>query len=155
MDEIDRPTDKTKNTHGFFVPRFEVHVRNETEDTRGFYAVFVPRFEVHVKIDADNWQDAAKIAISMETPKADTVFGEVAFMSEDGAEVYDVTHEVVGPCNKCGFFILDGCRKKDCTVEHGGPGGWVSTECGRVIWCCQTCRDADRKNDPEWRGHDE
>jgi hypothetical protein len=121
-----------------------------------FYAVYKVTMEEHVELDADNWQDAARIANTMVRP----VLSEKAHLEVVGlcrcesteceCEYYDTAHELVGPCNKCGHQILE----RACTVACAGlhdekVGYWCSTEHGHVQWCSQACRDADKANDPE------
>lgn len=129
-----------------------------------FYAVFKTIVEKHVLLDVDNWQDAARIANTMDLPIVQSeplleVVGMCACESpECECDYYDSVHELVGPCNKCGFQILergctDACKdqhqhsESDSKYKRGG--GWVSTTHGHVSWCSQACRDADRANDPE------
>lgn len=121
-----------------------------------FYAVFKTVVEKHVLLDADNWQDAARIANTMERPVVQAepvleVVGACACESpECECEYYDSLHELLGPCNKCGFQILErGCTDACKNSHEEKQGGWVSTEHGHVTWCSQACRDADRVNDPE------
>jgi len=127
-----------------------------------FYAVFKTTVEKHVELDADNWQEAAKIANTMPSPvvQAEPSLEVVAMCDCDCSDCdcsyYDAVHELVGPCNKCGFQILErGCT--DACEHQNSPsdpkykkgGGWVSTEHGHAFWCSQACRDADKANDPE------
>jgi hypothetical protein len=122
--------------------------------------------EKHVELDADNWQDAAKIANTMKRPivQAEPSLEVVAMCLcntvsyECECDCYDSVHELVGPCNKCGFQILERGCSAACNDQHQhspsdpkytGGGGWVSTEHGHVQWCSQACRDADKANDPE------
>jgi len=121
-----------------------------------FFAVFKATVERHIELEADNWQDAAKLANSMERP----VLSEKAYLEVVGlcmcedreyCSHYDATHELIGPCNKCGFQILERNCTNACKEQHlqCGEGGWTSTKHGHVSWCSQACRDADRANDPE------
>lgn len=125
-----------------------------------FWAVFKTTAEKHVLIDADNWQDAARIANEMGPQKiTETAHLEVVGMVEDDDLdedyicTYDSVHEILGPCNKCGFQIIErGCDSEACKESHkseiaGKSGGWCNTEHGHVQWCSQECRDADREND--------
>jgi len=129
-----------------------------------FYAVFKTMVEKHVLLDVDNWQDAAKIANTMEAPVVQAepsleVVGMCACESpECECDYYDAVHELIGPCNKCGFQILERACTDACKDQHqhseSDPkykrgGGWCSTEHGHVHWCSQACRDADKANDPE------
>ena len=128
-----------------------------------FYAVFKTVVEKHVLLDTDNWQDAARIANTMEAPvvQAEPLLEVVAMCdcqdSECDCSYYDAVHELVGPCNKCGFQILERACTEHCKEQHessdggeyGRGGGWVSTTHGHVSWCSQACRDADKANDPE------
>jgi len=129
-----------------------------------FYAVFKTVVEKHVELDADSWEAAAEIANTMKRPivQAETSLEVVAMCAcehpECECDYYDAAHELVGPCNKCGFQILergctDACKdqhqhsESDLTYSRGG--GWCSTKHGHMSWCSQACRDADRANDPE------
>lgn len=125
-----------------------------------FYAIFKVVTEKHVLVDADNYQDAARKIRAMKAPVLSeeasldgvgTVFDDT--IEEEDVCYYDVCHDLMGTCNKCGFEIVDGCSYKGgsevCDAQHTGPGGWTSTEHGHVIWCSQACRDADKANDPE------
>ncbi|MGD9728447.1 MAG: hypothetical protein AB7L09_02650 [Nitrospira sp.] len=123
-----------------------------------FYAVFKVESEEHVLLDADNWQDAARLAASMERPVISKksrleVVGMVEDDSIDEEDLfeYDSCHDIAGPCNKCGHQILDrGCGSDACREAHKDDdkrGGYVSTKHGHVTWCSQACRDADREND--------
>lgn len=129
-----------------------------------FYAVFKTMVEEHVLLDVDNWQDAAHIASSMKSPvvQAELPLSVVAMCDCSGSECdcgyYDSVHELIGPCNKCSFQILergctDACKDRhqhspsDPNYKKGG--GWVSTKHGHVTWCSQACREADKVNDPE------
>lgn len=129
-----------------------------------FYAVFKTVVEKHIELDADNWQDAARIANAMGRQKVeDTACLEVVAMCAceyDGCDCayYESAHELVGPCNKCGFQILErGCSPTCQELHQHSPtdskykkgGGYVTTKHAHVIWCSQACRDADRANDPE------
>jgi len=129
-----------------------------------FYAVFKTVVEEHVLLDVDNWQDAARIANSMECPivQAETLLDVVGMCdclaSDCECDYYDSVHELIGPCNKCGFQILErGCEKACEGTHQHSPNdpkyakglGWVSTEHGHQRWCSQACRDADRVNDLE------
>jgi hypothetical protein len=120
-----------------------------------FYAVYKVTIEKHVELDADNWQDAARIANTMEKP----VLSDRALLDcvalckcdpQDCIGFYDATHELVGPCNRCGHQILERCCTDACAGLHEEKhGSWVSTKHGHQTWCCQECRDADRANDIE------
>lgn len=123
-----------------------------------FYAVFRSVVEKHVELDAANWQEAAKIANTMECPivQAETlleVVGMCACESSDcECDHYDAVHELVGPCNKCDHQILERGCTETCKGMHAGGNirsndGWVSTVHGHVSWCSQSCRDADKIND--------
>lgn len=126
-----------------------------------FWAVFKVVSEKHVLLDADNWQEAARIANTMERPvisekgllEVVTMFKDDSVEEEDIFH-YDAQHEVCGPCNKCGFQILERACSDDCKDTHSSAdgeymrgGGWCSTKHGHVQWCSQACRDADREND--------
>ena len=103
----------------------------------------------------DNWQDAARIANTMERPVlSDTGYLECVGLCKcedpEYCDYYDATHELVGPCNKCGRQILErGCTNACEGLHDEHDGGWVSTEHGHQTWCSQECRDADRANDIE------
>ena len=120
-----------------------------------FYAVFKTVVEAHVELDADNWQEAARIANTMERPIVQAeppleVVGVCLCEDPEFCSQYDAVHELVGPCNKCGVQILERQCSDVCKgTHHESRGGWTSTEHGHVVWCSQECRDADRANDPE------
>ena len=129
-----------------------------------FFAVFKTVVEEHVELDADNWQDAARIANTMPSPivKAEPRLEVVGMCtcSYEGCDClnYESVHELIGPCNKCGFQILErGCtpvcnelhQHSESDPKYKRGGGWCSTEHGHVTWCSQSCRDADKPNDPE------
>ena len=122
-----------------------------------FWAVFKTTAEKHVPIDADNWQDAARIANEMgpqEITERACLEG-VGMVEDDQLDddcicTYDSFHEILGPCNKCGHQIIErGCGSETCKASHKdeNKGGWVGTKHGHVQWCSQECRDADRAND--------
>ena len=129
-----------------------------------FYAVFKTIVSQHVELDADNWQDAAEIANTMPRPvvQAEPLLEVVAMCDcpDSGCDCsyYDAVHELIGPCNKCGFQILERACTEHCKDQHQNSssdpkykrgGGWCSTEHAHVRWCSQACRDADKVNDPE------
>ena len=122
-----------------------------------FYAVFKAIVEKHVELDADNWQQAAEAAQAMGRP----VLSEKAYLEivalcackpedVDYCGNYDASHELCGPCNKCGHQILErGCGNACEGLHERKEGDWCSTKHGHVTWCSKECRDADRANDPE------
>ena len=125
-----------------------------------FYAVFKVTTEKHVPLDADNWQDAAKLANTMARPviTKEGVLEVVGMVEDDSLDdedilQYDSVHEICGPCHKCGYQIIArNCDSELCKADHDGgaakkKGGWCNTEHGHVQWCSQACRDADREND--------
>jgi len=127
-----------------------------------FYAVFKTTVEKHVLLDVDNWQDAARIANTMENPivqaepRLELVGMCLCESPECDCGYYESVHELVGPCNKCGFQILERSCSPVCSALHASSdgeykkgGGYVSTKHAHVMWCSQGCRDADRANDPE------
>lgn len=127
-----------------------------------FYAVFKAVTEKHVLLDAENWQEAAQIANAMKVPvvQAETLLEVVGMchcpVPDCECDYYVAVHELVGPCNKCGFQILERSCSDLCVHQHSPRddeykrgGGFVMTEHGHVVWCSQACRDVDRINDPE------
>ena len=125
-----------------------------------FWAVYKTIVEKHVLLDADNWQDAARIANEMGPQElVGTAHLEVVAMVEDDVVDedyvchYDSRHEVCGSCNKCGLMIIerncgsDACKESHKEEHSGKKGGWVCTKHGHVLWCSQECRDADRESD--------
>lgn len=111
-----------------------------------FFAVFKAVAEAHVELDVDNWQDAAKQALAMDRPQLskEGILECVGLIQAEDYGVYDAAHEVIGPCNHCGFMVLEGrCDPKACNAKHTGPGGYTTTEHGDTVWCSQACRDKD------------